>query len=326
VTAHNEVASLCESVHKAEKELVKWKLGLEELQDRVTVGAGWGHAALTSRLLACRRLLDRHRASRTVLDASKARRATLRLVLDNFIEGLYVVFNEGLDGLGVRGIQELTRIRDLEGQVLTVREELDEVHHQWEASQIKHKVELVQGHAGVLIVETLTKHFETLFDTYDDEDVPEIVIKSVDYILDKALKDKSLLIRDYDLPKIDQIKEFFDAGTYDVDLSDCTDHRVVSELLKSYLRDSHDSILTSNLHAEWIMIDEIVDEKERLEAVSSLLRKLPGSNYATLAVIIEMLFEVSKRSNVNKCTQRLLARTFGPLLLRGKSEVSIVAK
>jgi len=110
--------------------------GLEELQDRVTVGAGWGHAALSARLLACRRLLDRHHALRSALDSAKTRRATLRLAVENFNEGLSVVFSEGLDGLGVRGISELTRIRDLEGHVLTVREELDEIHHQWYACLI----------------------------------------------------------------------------------------------------------------------------------------------------------------------------------------------
>jgi len=286
------------------------------LQDRVTVGAGWGHAALSSRLLACRRLLDRHHALRSSLDTAKIRRASINLAVDNFTEGLYVVFNEGVTGLGVRGIQELTRIRDLEGQVMTVREELEEQHHQWEESQTKHKEDLVQGHAGVLIVETLIKNYETLFDSYDEEDVPEIVVKSVDYLVEYGLKDKSLLIRSYDLPKIKEIREFFDAGTFDVDLTDCTDHRVISELLKSYLRDTHDSLLTSNLYSDWLMVDEIVDDTKRLEAIAQLLRKLPESNYSTLAIIIELLYEVSRKSKVNKCNQRLLARTFGPLVLR----------
>lgn len=44
-------------------------------------------------------------------------------------------------------------------------------------------------------------------------------------------------------------------GTYDVDLSDCTDHRVIAELLKSYLRDGHDTLLTNNLSNEWLVVD-----------------------------------------------------------------------
>lgn len=316
ILTHNKVAVACESIHRAEKDLVRWKLGLEELQDRVTVGAGWGHAALTTRLLACRRLLDRHFSLRIRLNAAAARRTTLHLSVDTFTEGLHSLFSEGIEGMGVRGIAELTRIRDLETQVLHVREEMDESHFNWEKTQAKHKSELVQGHAGTLLVEAFISNFDEIFDTYDDEDVPELVVKSVDYLLDNGLEDKSLLIRDYDLPKINQIKEYFDAGTYDVDLSDCTDHRVVSELLKSYLRDAHDCLLTANLYEDWIMVDEIVDGKKRLEAIQSLLDRLPETNYATLAVVIELLVEINKNAKVNHCNKRLLAKTFGPLLLR----------
>jgi len=65
-----------------------------------------------------------------------------------------------------------------------------------------------------------------------------------------------------------------------------------------------------------MIVNEIVDEQERLSAIVQLLKKLPPANYSTLAVVVELLFEVSKRSKVNKSNRRLLARTFGPLLLR----------
>lgn len=55
-----------------------------------------------------------------------------------------------------------------------------------EEKQQKHKGELVTSHAGALIVETFITHFDTLFDTYDDEDVPELIVKSVDYLLDNG--------------------------------------------------------------------------------------------------------------------------------------------
>lgn len=51
----------------------------------------------------------------------------------------------------------------------------------------------------------------------------------------------------------------------------------------------------------------MVDDNKRLEAISKLLRKLPESNYASLAVIAELLHEVAKRSKVNKCSRRYVS-------------------
>jgi hypothetical protein len=71
------------------------------------------------------------------------------------------------------------------------------------------------------------------------------------------MDDQGLLLRTYDLPKIAQIKKFFDSGDYDVDLSDCMDHRVIAELLKSHLREMRDPLFTIDLYRDWMKVDRM---------------------------------------------------------------------
>jgi hypothetical protein len=50
----------------------------------------------------------------------------MRLLVENFSEGLYVVFSAeaGLEALGSKVVAELTKIRQAERKVMTFREEL----------------------------------------------------------------------------------------------------------------------------------------------------------------------------------------------------------
>jgi hypothetical protein len=60
------------------------------------------------------------------ISLNRTQRATMRLLVENFSEGLYVVFSAeaGLEALGSKVVAELTKIRQAERKVMTFRDEL----------------------------------------------------------------------------------------------------------------------------------------------------------------------------------------------------------
>jgi Rho GTPase-activating protein 1 len=96
------------------------------------------------------------------------------------------------------------------------------------------------------------------------------------------------------------------------------DTHVVAGLLKTFLRDLNEPLLTYELYDEITQFLEWPKE-ERSRNVKLILReKLPVENYELFKYLIEFLGKIMERKDFNKMTSSNLAIVFGPNLVWAK--------
>jgi len=106
-------------------------------------------------------------------------------------------------------------------------------------------------------------------------------------------------------------------GGSDVDFKDVDTH-VIAGLLKTFLRDLEEPLLTYDLYDEITSFLEYPKE-ERSRNVKQMLReKLPIENYELFKYLIEFLVKVMECKDLNKMTASNLAIVFGPNLVWAK--------
>jgi len=90
---------------------------------------------------------------------------------------------------------------------------------------------------------------------------------------------------------------------------------VAAVLIKSFLRELTEPLMTFELHDEIVQV-QALPRSERGTVVKSLvLEKLPEDNYLVLKYIMHFLGKVMDRSDLNKMTSSNLAVVFGPNLI-----------
>jgi hypothetical protein len=97
------------------------------------------------------------------------------------------------------------------------------------------------------------------------------------------------------------------------------DIAAVTTLLKHFLRDLKDPLLTSAQYNAFIQAAKFDDDTIRRDALHATINSLPDPNYATLRTIILHLNRVSQHSAQNRMTANNLAIVFGPTLMIGQT-------
>ncbi|RFU72015.1 rho gap domain-containing [Trichoderma arundinaceum] len=93
------------------------------------------------------------------------------------------------------------------------------------------------------------------------------------------------------------------------------DIHAVASLLKLYLRELPTSILTRDLHLEFMSITtEITDKSEKMAALNELSQRLPQANATLLKYLIAFLIRIINNSDINKMTVRNVGIVFSPTL------------
>lgn len=115
---------------------------------------------------------------------------------------------------------------------------------------------------------------------------------------------------------IKQIRERFNT---EGDLNLVTDDQfydihAVASLLKLYLRELPTTILSRDLHMEFISATEITDRKDKMAALNELAQRLPLPNATLLKYLISFLIKIINNSDMNKMTVRNVGIVFSPTL------------
>ncbi|XP_049512148.1 rho GTPase-activating protein 1 isoform X3 [Dermacentor silvarum] len=95
---------------------------------------------------------------------------------------------------------------------------------------------------------------------------------------------------------------------------------VAAVILKTFLRELEEPLLTFNLYDDVMSFQELDQSEKLAQARSLLLERLPEDNYKLLKYIVEFLAKVIDRSDLNKMTASNLAIVFGPNLLWSRQE------
>ncbi|XP_075799604.1 arf-GAP with Rho-GAP domain, ANK repeat and PH domain-containing protein 2 isoform X2 [Microtus pennsylvanicus] len=154
-------------------------------------------------------------------------------------------------------------------------------------------------------------------------DVPIIVNSCIAFVTQYGLGCKNIYQKNGDPLHISELLESFKKDARSVKLR-AGKHQLedVTSVLKNFLSDIDDALLTKELYPYWVSALDTQDEQERTEKYRAFIRTLPGVNRATLAAIIEHLYRVQKCSEINHMNAHNLALVFSSCLFQTKGQTS----
>ncbi|XP_055290070.1 arf-GAP with Rho-GAP domain, ANK repeat and PH domain-containing protein 2 isoform X2 [Moschus berezovskii] len=154
-------------------------------------------------------------------------------------------------------------------------------------------------------------------------DVPIIVNSCIAFVTQYGLGYKNIYQKNGDPLHVSELLESFkkDARSFKLRAGK---HQLedVTGVLKRFLSDIDDALLTKELYPYWISALDTQDDKERIKKYGAFIRTLPGVNRATLAAIIEHLYRVQKCSEINHMSAHNLALVFSSCLFQTKGQTS----
>ncbi|XP_053778401.1 arf-GAP with Rho-GAP domain, ANK repeat and PH domain-containing protein 2 isoform X3 [Desmodus rotundus] len=154
-------------------------------------------------------------------------------------------------------------------------------------------------------------------------DVPIIVNSCIAFVTQYGLGCKYIYQKNGDPLRVRELLESFkkDARSFKLRAGK---HQLedVTGVLKRFLSDIDDALLTKELYPYWISALDTQNDKERIKKYGTFIRSLSGVNRATLAAIIEHLYRVQKCSEINHMNAHNLALVFSSYLFQTKGQTS----
>ncbi|KAF5022743.1 hypothetical protein F66182_5206 [Fusarium sp. NRRL 66182] len=147
--------------------------------------------------------------------------------------------------------------------------------------------------------------------------LPAVVYRCIQYLDSKnAVLEEGIFRLSGSNVVIKQLRERFNV---EGDINLLTDRQyydihAVASLLKLYLRELPTTILTRDLHMEFLTTMEITDHMEKMAALGELVQRLPQANATLLKYLIGFLIKIINNADMNKMTVRNVGIVFSPTL------------
>ncbi|ORY07849.1 RhoGAP-domain-containing protein, partial [Basidiobolus meristosporus CBS 931.73] len=154
-----------------------------------------------------------------------------------------------------------------------------------------------------------------------DYSLPVIVEKCLQEVEERGLYEVGIYRISGMASAIEQLRRSFNDDCESVDLSSerWGDINAISGVLKQWLRELPEPVLTFELYNDFIAAAAIEDYDTRLIEIKNLVVKLPTPNYILLKRLIEHLEMITDYEDVNHMYASNLAIVFGPTLIRPPS-------
>ncbi|KAH6629791.1 hypothetical protein C7974DRAFT_395229 [Boeremia exigua] len=146
--------------------------------------------------------------------------------------------------------------------------------------------------------------------------LPSVVFRCLEYLKDKgAIREEGIFRLSGSNIVIKGLRERFNSEG-DIPLVDepYTDVHAVASLLKLYLRELPASILTRELHLDFLKVLDMDERSKKIQSFNVLVHKLPIANFELLRHLSSFLIEVVDNSQMNKMTVRNVGIVFAPTL------------
>ncbi|EMR66668.1 hypothetical protein UCREL1_6337 [Eutypa lata UCREL1] len=147
--------------------------------------------------------------------------------------------------------------------------------------------------------------------------LPAVVYRCIQYLdVKNAILEEGIFRLSGSNIVIKQLRERFNTEG-DVNLlTDDTfyDIHAVASLLKLYLRELPTTILTRELHMQFVAVTEMTNKKEKLAAVAELVERMPQANATLLKYLLAFLIKIINNADMNKMTVRNVGIVFSPTL------------
>ncbi|KAG0651176.1 putative Rho-type GTPase-activating 2 [Hyphodiscus hymeniophilus] len=148
-------------------------------------------------------------------------------------------------------------------------------------------------------------------------ELPAVVYRCIEYLDAKnAAGEEGIFRLSGSNVVIKQLRERFNTEG-DVNLvtdDQYYDIHAVASLLKLYLRELPTTILTRELHLEFLAVTELHDVSEKISALNGLVHRLPRVNNALLRYLSGFLINIINHADTNKMTVRNVGIVFSPTL------------
>ncbi|KOC09811.1 putative Rho GTPase activator (Bem3) [Aspergillus flavus AF70] len=150
-----------------------------------------------------------------------------------------------------------------------------------------------------------------------DVDLPAVVYRCIEYLKAKGAESEEGIFRlSGSNIVVKALKERFNTeGDVDFLAGDqYYDVHAVASLFKQYLRELPTTVLTRELHIEFLRVLELNERQDKIAAFNSLVHRLPRPNLALLRALVQFLIIIVNNSDVNKMTVRNVGIVFAPTL------------
>ena len=148
-------------------------------------------------------------------------------------------------------------------------------------------------------------------------ELPAVVYRCIEYLDEKnAAGEEGIFRLSGSNVIIKQLRERFNTEG-DVNLitdDQYYDIHAVASLLKLYLRELPTTILTRELHLEFLAVTELHDLGEKINALNGLVHRLPTVNNNLLRYLAGFLINIINHADTNKMTVRNVGIVFSPTL------------
>ncbi|PGH18732.1 hypothetical protein AJ79_00145 [Helicocarpus griseus UAMH5409] len=150
-----------------------------------------------------------------------------------------------------------------------------------------------------------------------DSGLPAVVYRCIEYLRAKeAALEEGIFRLSGSNVVIKSLKEkfntegdlnFLEGDTY-------YDVHAVASLFKQYLRELPATVLTRELHLDFIRVLELDEKQKKIAAFNGLVHRLPKANLTLLKALSQYLIDIVENSDVNKMTVRNVGIVFAPTL------------
>uniref|UniRef100_UPI00398E417D arf-GAP with Rho-GAP domain, ANK repeat and PH domain-containing protein 2 n=1 Tax=Pristiophorus japonicus TaxID=55135 RepID=UPI00398E417D len=160
-------------------------------------------------------------------------------------------------------------------------------------------------------------------------DIPIIVDSCIAFVTQYGLGCEGIYQKNGTPSRISQLLDQFRKDARNVKLR-IGEHQLddVTDVMKRFLFEIDDALLTKELYPYWLSALDVQDEKERLEKYRMLIQTLPRVNRVTLAALVSHLYRVQKCSKMNQMNTHSLSQVFSSYLFQTegqtKQEVNVV--
>ncbi|KAK9694468.1 hypothetical protein K7432_013411 [Basidiobolus ranarum] len=148
--------------------------------------------------------------------------------------------------------------------------------------------------------------------------IPILVEKCLSEVESRGLCEVGIYRLSGMMSSIERLRQEFNRNAETVDLSndEWSDINIVSGLLKQWLRELPEPLLSFDLYDDFISAVDIGDYDERLFAIKDMVHALPMPNYVLLKRLVEHLEMITDYEDINHMYASNLAIVFGPTILR----------
>ncbi|XP_071952094.1 phosphatidylinositol 3-kinase regulatory subunit alpha-like [Antedon mediterranea] len=153
------------------------------------------------------------------------------------------------------------------------------------------------------------------FDPASDP-APLVVVKCVEAIEERGLNSEGLYRTSSATLTVNQVKKQFNKNPNTVDLDNVHDIHCIAGVLKRYLRELPNPVISHDLYSDFIEANSIRNEMEKVERLNDLVESLTVAHRSTLRYLMKHFTRICQHSLVNKVGPQKLASVFCHILLR----------